>query len=614
MATHATVWSGLLSSAESSISVGYLVVLDGDTFKIATTANRASYGRVVGVAITAADATARSFEYQVAGVVPAATSGLAAGTVSWVRASATGTFERCTPGSGDDLVGKCNAAGDVVLSLGAWDSSNYAGGGGGGGGTTPTGTGFRHVTAGTEDAASAKVNLTASADVTVPTTGIVTSNGSVLASFAPGTGVQTFLTTPSSANLRAALTDETGTGAAVFGTSPTFLTNVSMGATPATFGEIRLSNNWFVWARDVGNGTNISLLGLSASDVITLGGALGGGANIEVDAGASRYVALKGQEVYLKGNNVQIGTYSGATMDVGGGVGCVGLDDATSLPSTNPTGGIVLYSESGTLKYRQPAGTVVTVGNGFTAPTGTGVVTVTSGALDAASTGTTGSGNFVRATSPTLVTPTLGAASATSLTLSTPLSAANGGTGLSSLGANVATMLGTFSSANIAAACTDETGSAGNLVFSTNPSLTGPTLTTSVTLSTSGMATTASGNSKGTSVDKAPVNVQTTNATPTSLDTISLASNTAITATWIVTAVKSDISQSAHYSVSCGYKNNAGTMAQVGSTLVTVIGESNSAWDCSVSVSGTTISLDVTGVAATTIQWTAIRTHLTAVP
>lgn len=39
-----------------------------------------------------------------------------------------------------------------------------------------------------------------------------------------GTGVTTFLTTPSSANLAAALTDETGTGLAVFATSPTITT------------------------------------------------------------------------------------------------------------------------------------------------------------------------------------------------------------------------------------------------------------------------------------------------------------------------------------------------------------------------------------------------------
>jgi hypothetical protein len=39
-----------------------------------------------------------------------------------------------------------------------------------------------------------------------------------------GTNVATFLNTPSSANLRAALTDETGTGAAVFATSPALVT------------------------------------------------------------------------------------------------------------------------------------------------------------------------------------------------------------------------------------------------------------------------------------------------------------------------------------------------------------------------------------------------------
>ena len=39
-------------------------------------------------------------------------------------------------------------------------------------------------------------------------------------------GIQTFLATPSSANLRAAMTDETGTGVLVFNTSPTLITPV----------------------------------------------------------------------------------------------------------------------------------------------------------------------------------------------------------------------------------------------------------------------------------------------------------------------------------------------------------------------------------------------------
>jgi hypothetical protein len=48
-----------------------------------------------------------------------------------------------------------------------------------------------------------------------------------------GTGVATFLGTPSSANLRAAITDETGTGSAVFATSPTLVTPV-LGVATAT--------------------------------------------------------------------------------------------------------------------------------------------------------------------------------------------------------------------------------------------------------------------------------------------------------------------------------------------------------------------------------------------
>lgn len=41
-----------------------------------------------------------------------------------------------------------------------------------------------------------------------------------------GTGVATFLATPSSVNLKAAVTDETGSGALVFATSPTLVTPV----------------------------------------------------------------------------------------------------------------------------------------------------------------------------------------------------------------------------------------------------------------------------------------------------------------------------------------------------------------------------------------------------
>lgn len=53
----------------------------------------------------------------------------------------------------------------------------------------------------------------------------------VIANTVYAAGVQNFLATPSSANLRAALTDETGTGAAVFATTPTLVTPVIGAAT-----------------------------------------------------------------------------------------------------------------------------------------------------------------------------------------------------------------------------------------------------------------------------------------------------------------------------------------------------------------------------------------------
>jgi hypothetical protein len=64
------------------------------------------------------------------------------------------------------------------------------------------------------------VDLTADVTGTLP----VANGGTGVTSL--GSGVAAFLGTPSSANLRSALTDETGTGSAVFGTSPSITTPV----------------------------------------------------------------------------------------------------------------------------------------------------------------------------------------------------------------------------------------------------------------------------------------------------------------------------------------------------------------------------------------------------
>lgn len=86
----------------------------------------------------------------------------------------------------------------------------------------------------------------------------------------------------------------------------------------------------------------------------------------------------------------------------------------------------------------------------------------------------TGSGAVVLATSPTLVTPALGTPSSATLTNATGLPIA---TGVSGLGSGVATFLATPSSANLASAVADETGS-GALVFANSPTLVTPALGT----------------------------------------------------------------------------------------------------------------------------------------
>jgi hypothetical protein len=73
---------------------------------------------------------------------------------------------------------------------------------------------------GTGSTSTTFVNLTTNVTGTLP----VANGGTGITSF--GTGVATFLGTPSSANLAAAVTDETGSGLLVFATSPTLVTPV----------------------------------------------------------------------------------------------------------------------------------------------------------------------------------------------------------------------------------------------------------------------------------------------------------------------------------------------------------------------------------------------------
>jgi hypothetical protein len=97
------------------------------------------------------------------------------------------------------------------------------------GGALPVGAVLRTTAVGTADWGTVDLADTDAVTGTLP----VNRGGTGITSL--GAGVATFLGTPSSANLASALTDETGTGEAVFSTTPTFKTSVKVNNPANTF-------------------------------------------------------------------------------------------------------------------------------------------------------------------------------------------------------------------------------------------------------------------------------------------------------------------------------------------------------------------------------------------
>lgn len=261
------------------------------------------------------------------------------------------------------------------------------------------------------------------------TTIAVANGGTGITSF--GSGIATWLGTPSSANLAAAITDETGSGALVFGTSPT-LTTAVLGSSTATTqtpadNSTKVATTAYVDAAVLGQNfkeaalvaTTANLVGVYVSGVFTYT-ATGTDTIDGVTLALGNRVLVKNQTTTF-----QNGIYAVTTA---GSLGIAGV--LTRSSDANTSGefktGDSIFVTSGTVNasttwaytgadsptigtdpitYAQTAGQgTVTAGNGITV-TGLSVAIDTSITVDKTTAQTLTNKTL---TSPVLTTPALG--------------------------------------------------------------------------------------------------------------------------------------------------------------------------------------------------------------
>jgi len=207
----------------------------------------------------------------------------------------------------------------------------------------------------------------------VPVSATAPTNQQVLvydgATWVPGT-VNSFVAAGdlSGNNTTQTVVSLTGSGGIVTTTAA-----LTFGAIPATSGDIRLSSSggngeWLSFSYN--GGTTYPALQLGSGQVI-LGDVnfvtrINGAALTLYAASSPTYIYGTGVlGLTLNASGLQIGA---GAVDLGGGVGVIGIDDAGTVPTTNPTGGVVLYSESGILKYRNSSGSITSLQDSASLP------------------------------------------------------------------------------------------------------------------------------------------------------------------------------------------------------------------------------------------------------
>ncbi len=179
-----------------------------------------------------------------------------------------------------------------------------------------------------------------------------------------GTGVATFLGTPSSANLAAAITDETGSGALVFANTPTLVTPVLGVATATSVNKVTLTAPATSATLTILDGKTLTIdntMTTTSTDGATVNFGAGGTVLYTGGAGGFTWVAASGATQSAAVNTGYITTNAGQCVVTAPAVAAVG--SIVGAQSTT-SGGFSMVANTGqTIKY---LGTTTSSGGSLT--------------------------------------------------------------------------------------------------------------------------------------------------------------------------------------------------------------------------------------------------------